>query len=448
MASHRTVRYEVEAGTRPPQTPLPEPPRETYELVETYFDTEDLRLAARGITLGQGPDGRWLLAVPGEPDRELPEMPARAELAAHARGRPLVPVATRTVRRTAGAWPGSPVTVTDDEVTATAGDRTATWREITLTGPAEAVATAAERLTSAGARPGPPRLGRLLPPRRASREYATAGDVIAAYIAEQTATILAYDPRVRRAEYDSVHKMRVAVRRIRSILRTAEPLVRQKRARRLEAELKWLATELGRVRDLEVLRERFADRLAEIGEPVPEWLTGLGAKERKAYKRLRRTLTEPRYFAILDALDAFVDDPPFTGRAAHTAPKAVPKLVARAWRRVLRRQAELERAEDVDEARHRTRKAAKRARYTAEAARPVLGEPARRLAAQASKVQEALGAYQDSVIAREHLADLGPDVNVGALIDLERRAADQALADAREIWAQAADPGFVRALSG
>lgn len=287
--------------------------------------------------------------------------------------------------------------------------------------------------------PAPPR-----ETRRTSREYATAGDVIAAYIAEQTETILAYDPRVRRAEYDAVHKMRVAVRRIRSILRTAGPLVRRKRARHLEAELKWLAAELGRVRDLEVLRERFAGRLAEIGEPVPAWLTGLAVREREAYERLRRTLSEPRYFAILDALDAFAEDPPFTGRAGREAPKAVPKLVARAWRRVLRRQAELDGAEDADEARHRTRKAAKRARYTAEAARPVLGEPARRLAAQACRVQETLGAYQDSVIAREHLARLSEgegdgdgerDGTVGVLIDIERRAADQALADAQEVWA-------------
>jgi CHAD domain-containing protein len=437
---HRTIRYAVEAGIRLSETAA----SETHDLTEKYFDTEDLRLAARGITLSRAPGGEWHLSVPGEPDETLTERPA---LAAHTRGHALVKVATRTVRRTVTALPGDSATLTDDEVIATAGGRTETWREITLDGPAEALEAVEERLRNAGARPAPPRLGSLLPPREALREYVTAGDVITAYIAEQTETILAYDPRVRRAEYDSVHKMRVAVRRIRSILRTAEPLVSQKRARRLEAELKWLATALGEVRDLEVLRERFAGRLEEIGEPAPEWLTGLGAKERKAYKRLNRTLGKTRYFAILDALDAFVDDPPFTERASRKAPKAVPKLVARAWRRVLRRQAELEHAKDVDEARHRTRKAAKRARYTAEAARPVLGEPARQLAAQASKVQETLGAYQDSVIAREHLAELGPEENVGALIDIERRAADQALEDAREIWAEATDPGYVRALT-
>lgn len=284
------------------------------------------------------------------------------------------------------------------------------------------------------------------------REYRTAGDVIACYIERQTATILAYDPRVRRAEYDAVHKMRVAVRRTRSILRTAGPLLDRRQASRLEAELKWLAGELGEVRDLEVLRERFTARLGEIGEPPPSWLSGLGDRERGAYERLDRTLGGGRYFALLDALDAFADDPPFTKRASREAGTAVPKLVAGAWRRVLRRHAEMEHAEDPDEARHRTRKAAKRARYTAEAARPVLGEPARDLAAQASRVQEILGAYQDSVIAREHLAGLDAGekdaTTIGRLIVVERAAADDALNAAHEVWREATDPKYVEALTG
>lgn len=36
---------------------------------------------------------------------------------------------------------------------------------------------------------------------------------------------------------------------------------------------------------------------------------------------------------------------------------------------------------------------------------------------------------------------------VAALIDIERRAADQALEDAREFWAQATDPGYIKALT-
>ena len=461
MTNH--LAYEIE-----PDVALPEPTGlphgaeagepETYTLVARCFDTEDLRLAARGILLCHR-SGGWRLRLPPGAEEDHPgaeeAVPTRFAtlLTAHTRGRPLVQVATLKTRRTVIPLLGPDGTVlgeiTDDRVRARPATGHATTRREVTVGSAspELLAAVADRLGAAGGRPVHDRPTSPRPP-----EYRTAGDVVTSYVAQQLAAILAYDPKVRQAEYDSVHRMRVAVRRIRSILRTAARLLDPEPAGSLEGELKWLAGELGMVRDLEVLRERFAGRLAELGKPAPSWLASLGAKERLAYVRLYRTLDGDRYFTLLDALEAFVAGPPFTERASRKARKAVPALVAGAWRRVARRHAELEHADDPDEARHRTRKAAKRARYTAEAARPVLGEPARRLAVQASKVQETLGAYQDSVIARERLAELdtgGEDpATIDALIDVERGAADRALKDARKVWAEAADPKYVEALSG
>ena len=59
-----------------------------------------------------------------------------------------------------------------------------------------------------------------------------------------------------------------------------------------------------------MLRERFAVRFAELGEPLPPWTAALEAKERPAYDRLNHTLAGERYFALLDAIEAFVADPP------------------------------------------------------------------------------------------------------------------------------------------
>jgi CHAD domain-containing protein len=479
MTSHLEVerKYDLDPGVTLPDLREHADPGEpeTYVLVARYFDTEDLRLATRGITLRHrqgGPDDGWHLKLPVRPGvkRELHappdgDLPARfaALVAARTRGRPLVPVATLETRRTVLPLLGPDgevlAEVADDEVTGRPVDGPpVTWREVEVelgTGTEELLQSIGDLLCAGGARPASSasKLGRLLAvsaAERPSREYRTAGDVVTSYVAEQLETVLSYDPRVRQAEYDSVHKMRVAVRRTRSILRTAERLLDADRASWLEAELKWLAGELGEVRDLEVLRERFAARFSEIGRPLPSWMASLDAKERLAYDRLNHTLTGERYFALLDALEAFVADPPLTERASRKARKAVPALVAGAWRRVARRHAELEHAEDPDEARHRTRKAAKRARYTAEAARPVLGEPARSLAVQAGRVQEVLGAYQDSVIARERLAELsagdGEDT-VAMLMDVERRAAHRALEDARAVWTEATDPEYVRALT-
>jgi CHAD domain-containing protein len=63
-------------------------------------------------------------------------------------------------------------------------------------------------------------------------------------------------------------------------------------------------------------------------------------------------------------------------------------------------------AQDRDTAIHQARKAAKRARYAAEAAVPALGRTASRQAAQARELQQLLGDHHDSVVARAVLLDL------------------------------------------
>ncbi|HZB51746.1 MAG TPA: CHAD domain-containing protein [Mycobacteriales bacterium] len=62
---------------------------------------------------------------------------------------------------------------------------------------------------------------------------------------------------------------------------------------------------------------------------------------------------------------------------------------------------------DRNTALHEARKAAKRARYAAEAVAPVAGAPATRLAKGMEDVQELLGAHHDSVVTRELLLRSG-----------------------------------------
>jgi CHAD domain-containing protein len=61
---------------------------------------------------------------------------------------------------------------------------------------------------------------------------------------------------------------------------------------------------------------------------------------------------------------------------------------------------------DRDTEWHEARKAAKRVRYAAEAAAPILGKPARRLIKQVKHIQELLGDHQDAVVARPVLREL------------------------------------------
>jgi hypothetical protein len=62
---------------------------------------------------------------------------------------------------------------------------------------------------------------------------------------------------------------------------------------------------------------------------------------------------------------------------------------------------------DRDATLHEARKACKRVRYLTEVIAPVVGEPARDLHRQTEKLQELLGNYQDAVMARPVLRQLG-----------------------------------------
>ncbi|GAA1902236.1 CYTH and CHAD domain-containing protein [Lapillicoccus jejuensis] len=236
------------------------------------------------------------------------------------------------------------------------------------------------------------------------------------------------DPAVReRPDGPSVHRFRTTVRRLRSLLRTYGAALDPGRhddphgpLAHVGAELRWLGAELGALRDAEVLRTRLhADLRAgtdEGGDPRPVVLavTGLvddvlGERRAVAARRVDRALASARYRALLAALDELAVPP----RPEDDDAAAVRHEVARLVRRDVRR---LGRAVDAagatapgagrDTALHEARKKAKRLRYAADAARPVLGGRAARLSRRARAVQEALGEHQDAVVARAAVRDL------------------------------------------
>ena len=170
---------------------------ERYELSATYFDTEDLRLAASHVTLRRrtgGTDAAWHLKLPVRPgtrrELHLPlsegtdtvPLQMQAMVADITGGRALHPIARletgRTVRRLAGTDGEVLAEVADDEVTARRlrpgqeeppGQEGSPmrWHEIEVelvSGPPSVLAAAGNLLRAAGARPSASasKLGRLL----------------------------------------------------------------------------------------------------------------------------------------------------------------------------------------------------------------------------------------------------------------------------------------------
>ncbi|MEU6801859.1 CYTH and CHAD domain-containing protein [Streptomyces neyagawaensis] len=278
-----------------------------------------------------------------------------------------------------------------------------------------------------------------------------AAEHVLAYIRVQRDAIVELDPAVRRDLFDSVHSMRVATRRLRSTFKSYGKVLDRTVTDPIGDELKWLAGELGVGRDHEVLAERVTAALAEMPESlvvgsvrtrVRTWVEAGSSGSRRA---LIAALDGERYLALLRTLDAVIAEPPLLKGAGGDPEKVIGKAVKRAFGKVsdlveeaLAQPSGAER----DLAMHEARKKAKRARYAAEAATPLLGGPAKQLVRDMKALQSLLGDHQDSVMAREALRDLAfqagqageSSFTYGVLYGREERRAELAEAALPEAW--------------
>jgi CHAD domain-containing protein len=289
------------------------------------------------------------------------------------------------------------------------------------------------------------------------RRSASAGEVVLAYLRIQTGALTSLEPAVRADEFDSVHQMRVATRRLRATLRSFGTVIPRSRSDKAAAELKWLGGLLGAARDGEVLPGHLQASLRSVPVelligPVQARVQGHFAPRRAAaFTELIEALDSPRYTALLAELNRLTGDLPTGPQAVDPASDVLPAAVRRAYRQAKRR---MRRARHTpsgparDAALHQARKSARRARYAAEAARPVAGPPTRRFSRQMKKVQTVLGDHQDTVIARQAARDLGIGAHLagenaftyGLLYELQAHQAELLQADARHVWHQASRP--------
>ncbi|WP_107771236.1 CHAD domain-containing protein [Nocardioides sediminis] len=269
-------------------------------------------------------------------------------------------------------------------------------------------------------------------------------------LAGQLAALHEQGRRVRGHEDGSVHAMRIAARRLRSALTTFGPVLEGGTPDGVRDELRWLGQELSPARDAQVLRERL---LAMLEAQPPELVLGpvasriddgLRGAERRGRERALRALEDERSARLLDALDQLVLEPPLGARAQEPARDLLPDLLRRDLERLRRavEAAEEREGQDRDLALHEARKKAKRLRYAAEAAAPVLGKRADKLVRRATAVQRSLGEHQDSVVSRALLREYGAQAHgeaengftFGRLHALEEARGEAAVRDFEKAW--------------
>jgi CHAD domain-containing protein len=282
-----------------------------------------------------------------------------------------------------------------------------------------------------------------------------AGDVVLAYVAAQAARLKALDPAVRRDEPDAIHQMRVTARRLRAAFAAFPMVVPGAATLHAQAELRWLGQVLGEARDNEVLSERFRAELASIPmdlAPAPVMarvMAHFRSRQATAQVSVRRALDSQRYLAIFDELNLLLLSPPVADPAAQPASEVLPGAIAQAYqrtRRRMRRAWRMQPGPDRDTALHEARKAAKRARYAAEAATPALGQRARRLARRMKAIQSTLGDHHDAVTAgitarqisvQAHLAR-EDTFSFGLLASRAHQQAGESQRRAKKAWKRAA----------
>lgn len=449
---------------------------EEMRLETTYYDTPDLRLARWGCSFRHRVGEGWTLKLPStsdgmalsRPEHNYPGPPRKPPpealflVQAYLRRTPIDAVARLStwrrrvqLKNAEGRLLGE---VVDDEVSILDGRRVAArFRELEIEVKPEGrplldPLVTLLRTAGAGAPDKTAKHVRALGPRAIEAPEVspaslpaqpTAGDVVRQAIAASVQVIFRHDPGVRLGDDpEHLHQARVATRRLRSDLRTFEILLDREWTTLLRSELAWLAEELGRVRDAEVLRDRLRERTMNL--PAGDARVANGIIRRLADEvdrgrgKLMLALRSDRYFKLLDLLVEAARNPVFLEEeAARSAVEVLPELAAKPWKK-LKQAVEQLTGNSPDADLHAARILAKRSRYAAELAARVVGKPAVRFARAVADLQTVLGEHQDGVNAQLWLRSLHSTGRqgfvAGELHALEHVATEAARQDWPRVW--------------
>jgi CHAD domain-containing protein len=242
-------------------------------------------------------------------------------------------------------------------------------------------------------------------------------------------TLLDHDPAIRAGDADPehIHRTRVATRRLRSVLRGLEPVVAVAPSDSppawfadLNEDLKWFGGMLGAARDSDVRLESLDKDCAALagidGAGGAALLDAARQQQATNHDDLLEAMAKGRYLQLLRALETLSSrsgpgaaemPAQFWATLSGPAATAMPTLARRQWRATLKAVGSLG-DQPTDEQLHQVRIQAKRLRYLAETAAPVLRRPEDRRAASATAraatvLQDVLGELHDAVVSEEWL---------------------------------------------
>jgi triphosphatase len=247
------------------------------------------------------------------------------------------------------------------------------------------------------------------------------------------------DLLLRTGAAEALHQARVGLRRLRTAFSLFEALIAEDaRVELLRAELRWLAAELGKVRNLDVL-------IAAAEHGVREQLVIARAR---TFDHVRDELASARTRLLMIDLVEWLAVGDWRSQPADSAQlrRAVgpfaANLLDRQWHQLKRRGKGL--ADLSDARRHKARIATKKLRYAAQFFVSLYSQgSARRHHEQfldrLEALQDQLGALNDLIVGRQILKSLGIDVTLlaaaerGSLLHHSEKAYDRFI-DAKRFW--------------
>jgi len=255
---------------------------------------------------------------------------------------------------------------------------------------------------------------------------------------------------------EGVHQVRLAARRLRSILSLFRSVLPADVVAALSEELKWLAGEITAARNLDVFVEELLRPVqAAFAEDADLAALEATAQERRgaAYEQVRAAFATKRYTALLLQLSRLIESRSWQERLEPDAAQqlAVParvlatRLVDGRYRKVRKRGRGFSELSTKD--RHRLRLGVKRLRYAAECFRSLFqGETTAGYLKGLSRLQDSLGHLNDVETARELLKEFDTHDGTpqaasltrasGLVIGWYKRGAKELEAKLRKQWKQ------------
>lgn len=255
--------------------------------------------------------------------------------------------------------------------------------------------------------------------------------------------VLAQHDGTCRGDPEALHQIRIALTHLRTTIRFFSPMVDDGLRPNVWAELKWLNSQLGMVRDLDVAIERV---IAESGgelDVIAE-LQHWDEKRAESHRLLARALQSARYRRLVEQTSAWIESGPWSTRRSKDAIRlrrcsladhATAQLTE--WETTLLKKARKLRKLDVGK-RHKLRLLNKRMTYSVESLDDLFADESltkqKSILKQLRKAQKSLGQLNDDARGQMLAASLNDAVPGAGIRFLDRKREKQLLRTALKAY--------------